>query len=267
MNMVIHDMEGEIVRGNSMTNPKFRESDTSLKKFDIIVANPMWNQAFDEDTFEKDPFDRFESQGGTTSGKGDWAWLQHTVASLKDGGRAAVVLDTGAVTRGSGSKNEDKERNIRKWFVEHDLIDGVILLPDNLFYNTNAAGVIIVLRKNKPRDRQRKIFLLNASREFKKGKPKNFIPQDSIKKIADAFNSAQNMDGFVKIITKEEAAQNDFNLSPSRYVVQNGGASEKTLSAAIAAYTAVIKEEQALNDDLAPVLKQLKSLAARTPAS
>ena len=57
---------------------------------------------------------------------------------MNDGGRAAVVLDTGAVTRGSGSKNEDKERNIRKWFVDHDLIEGVILLPDNLFYNTHA---------------------------------------------------------------------------------------------------------------------------------
>ena len=65
-------------------------------------------------------------------------------------GRAAVVLDTGAVTRGSGSKNEDKERNIRKWFVDHDLIEGVILLPDNLFYNTTAAGVIVVLNKRKP---------------------------------------------------------------------------------------------------------------------
>src|SRR5439155_23247089 len=182
MNMVIHDMEGEIVRGNSMTNPKFREGDTSLKKFDIAVANPMWNQPFDEKTFENDPFDRFDSQGGNTSGKGDWAWLQHTLAILKDNGRAAIVLDTGAVTRGSGSKNEDKERNIRKWFVEHDLIDRVILLPDNLFYNTTASGVIILLRKQKPKDRRGKITLVNASTEFKKGQPKNYIPAETIRK-------------------------------------------------------------------------------------
>ncbi len=218
MNMVIHDMEGEIVRGNSMTNPKFRESDTRLKKFDIVVANPMWNQPFDESMFEKDPFDRFESQGGATSGKGDWAWLQHTLAILKDNGRAAVVLDTGAVTRGSGSKNEDKERNIRKWFVEHDFIDGVILLPDNLFYNTTAAGIIIVLRKNKPKDRRGLITLLNASAEFKKGQPKNFIPTDNIRKIAEAYNAGQDVDGFVKAITADGAGKNDFNLSPSRFI-------------------------------------------------
>ena len=200
MNMVIHDMEGEIVRGNSMTNPKFRESDTSLKKFDIVVANPMWNQAFEEKTFEKDPFERFDSAGGSTSGKGDWAWLQHTAALLKDDGRAAVVLDSGAATRGSGSKNEDKERNIRKWFVEKDLIDGVILLPDNLFYNTTAAGIIIVVRKNKPKHRQGKITLVNASEEFKKGSPKNYIPNENIRKIADAFNEGKEQDDFVKVI-------------------------------------------------------------------
>ncbi|MGH9434348.1 MAG: N-6 DNA methylase, partial [Terriglobia bacterium] len=136
MNRIIHDMQGEVLRGDSMRNPKFRDGAQRLRKFDIVVANPMWNQPFSPEVYENDPFERFESTGGVTAGKADWAWLQHTLACLKDDGRAAVVLDTGAVTRGSGSKNEDRERNIRKWFVEHDLIDGVILLPDNLFYNT-----------------------------------------------------------------------------------------------------------------------------------
>jgi type I restriction enzyme M protein len=218
MNMVIHDMEGEIVRGNSMTNPKFRDSDTSLKRFDIVVANPMWNQPFDESTFEKDPFDRFESQGGTTSGKGDWAWLQHTLALLKDNGRAAVVLDTQAVSRGSGRRSEDKEKNIRKWFVQKDVIEGVILLPENLFYNTPADGVIIVLRKNKAKARVGKIVLVNASQEFKKGQPKNFIPLESLRKIADAFIAGEDVENIVKVITTDDAASRDFNLSPSLYV-------------------------------------------------
>ena len=264
MNMVIHDMEGEIVRGNSMTNPKFRENDTSLKKFDIAVANPMWNQPFDEKTFENDPFDRFESHGGNTSGKGDWAWLQHTVSILKDNGRAAVVLDTGAVTRGSGGKNEDKERNIRKWFVEQDLIDGVILLPDNLFYNTTAAGIIIVLRKFKPKDRKGKIILLNASAEFKKGSPKNYIPDENIRKIADTFNDGKEVEDFVKVITNAECAKNDFNLSPSRYVVTKDDAKSKDIVTAIADYEAVIKVEEALSGDITRVIKQIKSLAMRS---
>jgi len=218
MNMVVHDMEGEIVRGNSMTNPKFRDSDSSLRKFDIVVANPMWNQPFDPAVYENDPFDRFESQGGVTTGKADWAWLQHAAASLNMSGRAAIVLDTGAVTRGSGSKSEDREKKIRQWFVERDWIEGVILLPDNLFYNTTAAGIIIVFNKAKPPARQGKIVLVNAGREFKKGRPKNYIPDESIRKIAAAFIKGENAEKFVKVITTAEAAENDFNLSPSRYV-------------------------------------------------
>ena len=257
MNMVIHDMEGEIVRGNSMTNPKFRETDTSLKKFDIVVANPMWNQPFDESTFEKDPFDRFDSAGGSTSGKGDWAWLQHTLALLKDNGRAAVVLDTGAVTRGSGSKNEDKERNIRKWFVEHDLVEGVILLPDNLFYNTTAAGIIIVLRKQKPKDRRGKITLVNASAEFRKGQPKNFIPPENIRKIAEAYNAGEDVEGLVKVITTEETAKNDFNLSPSRYITNGTKEIIRALPELAAELNALRTEAAAVDRDLAKILTQL----------
>ncbi len=218
MNMVIHDMEGEIVRGNSMTNPKFRDSDSSLRKFDIVVANPMWNQSYDRAIYESDNFGRFEEHGSITSGKADWAWLQHTIASLKSTGRAAVVLDTGAVTRGSGSRNEDREKIIRKWFVDHDLVEGVILLPDNLFYNTSAAGIIILLNRNKLPHRKAKIVLVNASQEFKKGRPKNYIPDDSIRKIAQAFIKGQDIERFVKVITNEEAMEKDYNLSPSRYV-------------------------------------------------
>ena len=116
MNAIIHDMDVRIERGDTMINPKFKDAAGRISGHDIVVANPMWNQDFNQDTFEKDPFDRFRASGGVTTGKGDWAWLQHTLACLNERGRAAVVLDTGAVTRGSGSKNEDRERNIRRWF-------------------------------------------------------------------------------------------------------------------------------------------------------
>jgi type I restriction enzyme M protein len=258
MNRIIHDMEGQVVRGDSMRNPKFKDGDTSLKKFDIVVANPMWNQPFDTDVFENDPFARFEEQGGVTTSKGDWAWLQHTIASLKDTGRAAVVLDTGAVTRGSGSKNEDKERNIRKWFVEHDLVDGVILMPDNLFYNTTAAGIIIVLRKNKPKDRKGKIVLVNASQQFRKGSPKNYLPEDAIKKIADGFLKAEPVEGFVGVVTNEEVAdpKSDFNLSPSRYLANGTKGTFRQLPV-------LIDELKNLDTDAAKLSTELFGLLAK----
>ncbi|HVY89074.1 MAG TPA: N-6 DNA methylase, partial [Hyphomonadaceae bacterium] len=100
MNGVIHDMDIEIARGDTMINPKFRTADGKVQTHDIVVANPMWNQPFNPDVFANDPFDRFRITGGVTTGRGDWAWLQHTYACMNDHGRAAVVLDTGAVTRG-----------------------------------------------------------------------------------------------------------------------------------------------------------------------
>ena len=220
MNAIIHDMEVQIERGDTMINPKFKDAVGRITGHDIVVANPMWNQDFNQVIFENDPFDRFRAAGGVITGKGDWAWLQHTLSCLNERGRAAVVLDTGAVTRGSGSKNEDRERNIRRWFVERDLIDGVILLPDNLFYNTNAAGIIIVLSKRKPEARRDKIVLVNASRRVGKGRPKNYIPEEYVRPIAAAFMKGAPVDGEVAVITKEQAREADYNLSPSRWVGQ-----------------------------------------------
>ncbi|OQA92454.1 MAG: putative type I restriction enzymeP M protein [Elusimicrobia bacterium ADurb.Bin231] len=258
MNMVIHDMEGEIVRGNSMTNPKFKEADSGLKKFDMVVANPMWNQPFEPTVYENDPFDRFESQGGATAGKADWAWLQHTAASLKSNGRAAVVLDTGAVTRGSGSKNEDREKAIRKWFIDHDIIESVILLPDNLFYNTPAAGIIIFLNKNKNIKQKNKIILINASQEFKKGRPKNYLPDESIKKIAQAFIKGENVEKFVKVITKEEAIENDYNISPSRYIDTSQKEIYRSIPEILKELATLDKKSKEVDEELKKIFGKIK---------
>jgi len=263
MNMVVHDMEGEIVRGNSMTNPKFKDSDSSLKKFDIVVANPMWNQPFDPAVYENDPFDRFESQGGVTTGKADWAWLQHAAASLNMNGRAAIVLDTGAVTRGSGSKSEDREKKIRQWFVERDWIEGVILLPDNLFYNTTAAGIVIVFNKAKTKARQGKIILVNAGREFKKGRPKNYISDESSRKIANAFIKGEDIEKFVKVITTAEAAENDFNLSPSRYVDVNEGESYREIPMILAELGDLEKKAKTIDADFEEIIAKLRTQIGR----
>ena len=241
MNAIIHDMEVEIARGDTMINPKFKTASGQINTHDVVIANPMWNQPFDPDLFANDPFDRFRTRGGITTGKGDWAWLQHTLACLNERGRAAVVLDTGAVTRGSGAKHEDKERNIRKWFVDRDLIDGVILLPDNLFYNTTAAGIIVVLSKRKQAGRKNKIVLLNASRRVGKGRPKNFIPDEDIRPLAAAFLKGEPVEGKVAVITREQAEQADYNISPSRWV----GANEE-LSLGSIPY--LIKELRRLNN-------------------
>ena len=256
MNAIIHDMEAEIERGDTMINPKFRTADSKIRTYDIAVANPMWNQPFNSEIFANDPFDRFSTRGGVTTGKGDWAWLQHTFTCLNERGRAAVVLDTGAVTRGSGAKHEDRERNIRKWFVEHDLIDGVILLPDNLFYNTSAAGVIIVLSKRKPADRKNKIVLLNASQRVRKGRPKNYIPDEDLRPLASAYLKGEPVEGEIAVITREQAEEADYNLSPSRWVMQTDAAVQRPIKD-------IIAEMQRLDEEAREVDARLSDMLAR----
>ena len=261
MNGIIHDMQIEVARGDTMINPKFRTVDGKVRTHDIVVANPMWNQPFAPDVFSNDPFDRFRTAGGVTTGKGDWAWLQHTLACLNDHGRAAVVLDTGAVTRGSGSKNDDKERNIRKWFVDHDLIDGVILLPENLFYNTSSAGVIVVLNRRKSAARKDRIVLLNASRRLLKGKPKNYIPAEAVRLLAIAYLKGEPVDGEIASITKQQAQEADYNLSPSRWAGQNEIMERRGVGAIVAELLTLDEEARQIDEALAKLLSNLELAA------
>ena len=218
MNMIIHDMEGEIQIGDTFRKPKFRRANR-LQTFDRVVANPMWNQSeFKEKDYDADELGRFPKEGGYPGGNADWGWLQHMLASLKPDGRAAIVLDTGAASRGSGNVNRDKEKAVRRWFVEQDVVEGVLLLPENLFYNTPAAGIITFLNRSKPSERAEKILVVNAGSEFEKGRPKNFLPAHAMDRIVETFDSWKETDGFSRVVTRKEIADNDFNISPSRYI-------------------------------------------------
>ncbi len=218
INMIIHDMEGEIEYGDTFNNPKFKDSTNhGIRKFDIAVANPMWNQpGFKGEIYTDDAYNRFPA--GNPGGKADWGWIQHIYSSLNDNGRAAIVLDTGAASRGSGNANLNKEVEVRKWFIDQDLIEGVIYLPENLFYNTSAPGIIIIINKQKTEDLKNKVFLINASKEFIKGDPKNYVSDEQIKNIAEVFNSKREIEDFSKFIEQAEIAKNDYNISPSRYI-------------------------------------------------
>lgn len=127
MNMIIHDMEGQIEIDDTFKNPKFR-SKGKLRTFDRVVANPMWNQDwFTEADYDNDELDRFPAGAGFPGkSSADWGWVQHIHASLNATGRAAVVLDTGAASRGSGNAGTNKEKTVRQWFVDHDLIESVL---------------------------------------------------------------------------------------------------------------------------------------------
>jgi len=253
MNAVIHDMEAEIALGDTMRNPRFTDNGT-LRRFDLVAANPMWNQDFPTGLYENDPYGRFDF-GIPPASTADWGWVQHMLHSLDDEGRMAVVLDTGAVSRGSGSKGTNRERDIRKAFVEADLIEAVILLPENLFYNTGAPGIVMIV--NKAKRHPGEILLVNASKQFEKGRPKNSLTDDHIAAIADAYDAWEDREALAAVVTTAEAERNDYNLSPSRYVQVDGGEEVMPLEDAVVLLKEAEEERTEVDTQLAQVLKVL----------
>ena len=254
MNAFIYDMEAEIAIGDTMNRPAFTNADGSLRRFNKVTANPMWNQKFAITTYEHDTYGRF-GHGIPLVSSADWGWAQHMFASLNGRGKMAMVIDTGAVSRGSGNQGSNRERDIRKVFVERDFIETVLLLPENMFYNTTAPGIIMVL--NKVKKHANEVLLINASNEFLKGRPKNYLGDENIKRIADAYLGWQEVEGLSKIIRVDEAVRNDYNLSPSRYVASNHKEEVLPLDEAVVLLSEAEEERQSVDKELSEILSKL----------
>lgn len=259
MNMIIHDLEGQIEIGDTFKKPWFKNSAGKLRTFDRVVANPMWNQdMFTEADYDSDEFDRFPPGAGFPGkSSADWGWVQHMHASLNASGRAAVVLDTGAASRGSGNAGTNKEKIVRQWFVEHDLIENVLYLPENLFYNTTAPGIVLFLNKAKPEERKGKVFLVNASQVFEKGDPKNFIPDAGIQRIAGTLIGWQEEEKLSRIVDHAELKKNDFNISPSRYIHTSDAESYRPIAVIVEELKVIEAEARETDKALKVILEKL----------
>jgi type I restriction enzyme M protein len=259
MNMIIHDMEGVIEIGDTFKNPKFRNRQGRLRTFDCVVANPMWNQDwFTEADYDNDELDRFPPGAGFPGkSSADWGWVQHIHASLNDSGRAAVILDTGAASRGSGNTGTNKEKGVRQWFVERDLIEGVLYLPENLFYNTTAPGIVLFLNKAKQEKRRNRVLLVNASRIFEKGDPKNFIPAEGISRIVETLIGWKEEEKLSRIVDHAELKKNDYNISPSRYIHTGEAETYRPIAEIVEELNAIEEEAKATDNALREILRQL----------
>jgi len=218
MNLYIHDIRNaQLAQGDSLLYPKFKEKE-GIAKFDVVIANPPWNQdGYPEDILKKGEFwkERFEF-GFPPRQSADWAWIQHMLASADEkSGRIGVVIDNGCLFRGG------KEKAIRTAFVQADRIEAVILLPEKLFYNTGAPGAILILNKNKPEKRRGTILFINASQEYQQHpdvRKLNQLGDSHIKKIVEAYRNFDEIEGFSKAITAEQIKENDYNLNVTLYV-------------------------------------------------
>ena len=222
MNMILHGYnDAKIERGDTFGDPRHLENG-ALKKFDMVLANPPWNLDDWMHTTQtvngkkkkveiEDPFNRLVF-GRPPASSGDWAWIQHMYASLKDNGRIGVVMDNGVLFRGSS------EGKIRKAFVEEDLIDTVIGLPANLFANTGSPGCILILNKKKPAERKGKILFIDASKDYLEGKAQNHLRDEDVDKTLNTYLKYETVERYCSVCELEEIEENDFNLNISRYV-------------------------------------------------
>ncbi len=259
MNMFLHDYTDSTFQiGDTFTKPGFAAEGAGLRRFDYVVANPMWNQDnYGETLYENDQWKRFE-YGAAPSSSADWGWLQHIAASLNDSGRAAVVLDTGAVSRGSGSKSSNREKLIRQGFVEADFVEGVVLLPENLFYNTTAPGIILVLNRTKPASRTRQFLLVNASAYFIKEKPKNALTEEGIAAVSEVFQRWETREKLSRVVTLKEVRDADYNLSPSLFVETNYKVHHRSLSQILLNLESARSARERADTELNAILSRLQ---------
>jgi len=224
MNMYIHNIQNhQIEVGDSLLYPKF-----NLEEWDVVIANPPWNQdGYNEEVLKKnEKYRQIYRYGYTPSQTADWAWIQLMLAAAKPTGKVGVVIDSGALFRGGS------EKTIRSAVVEADLVDAVILLPEKLFYNTQAPGVIIVLNKSKPPERKGKILFINASNEYEphpEVRRLNRLGAKNIEKVVRAYGEYASVEGFSQVVGLDEVRANDYNLNVTLYVQPPLKASEVDL--------------------------------------
>ncbi|WP_187866552.1 type I restriction-modification system subunit M [Helicobacter pylori] len=222
MNMILHhSATADIAKGGSSTlsNPLFTTENGMLQTFDYVVANPPfslknWTDGLSIDPKSKqvinDRFNRFED-GTPPEKNGDFAFLLHIIKSLKNTGKGAVILPHGVLFRGNA------EGVIRKNLLMKGYIKGVIGLAPNLFYGTSIPACVIVLDKENAHARKG-VFMIDASKDFKKDGNKNRLREQDVQKMIDTFNAYKEIPYYSKMVSLEEISANDYNLNIPRYI-------------------------------------------------
>ena len=212
MNMFMHGIEEfSIVRGDTLARPAFLEND-ELKKFNVILANPPYSiKAWDQKAFANDPYGR-NLWGVPPQGCADYAFQQHIQKSLDDkNGRSISLWPHGVLFR-------DSEAGMRSKMIEDDLVECVIGLGPNLFYNSPMEACLLITTNHKPKNKKGKILFINAVNEVKQDKTMAFLEEKHIDKIFNAYSDFKNEDHLASLVLIEDVLANQGNMSISLYV-------------------------------------------------
>jgi type I restriction enzyme M protein len=219
MNLFLHGQEDfDIVRGDTLRNPKFLVDD-KLETFDCVIANPPFSlKEWGYDLWASDPYSRNQF-GLAPQTNGDFAWVQHMFASLNEQGCMAVVLPHGVLFRGGA------EDQIRTKLLQENRIEAIIGVAPNLFYGTGIPACILVLRKHRPKSHKSHVLIINAEEIFTKGRAQNTLSESQADEIYSIYKQqakkgpkAVEIEGVARWVSLDEIKENDFNLNIARYV-------------------------------------------------
>lgn len=246
MNMLLHGIPYHAMHmknDDSLINPKFLDIEQ-----DIIIANPPYSAKWSADEkFLSD--ERFSKYGVLApKSKADYAFVLTMLHSLKQDGIMAVVLPHGVLFRGG------TEGKIRKALIENNNIDTIIGLPGNCFYGTSIPTLIMVLKKNK---KDNNILFIDASQDYEAGRNQNYIREDHIEKIFNAYKDRKDIDKYAHLATLNEIKENDYNLNIPRYVDTFEEEEEIDLKEVDLKIKQVDKEMKDIDKELESYLKDL----------
>ena len=211
MNLYLNGVEDfSIVREDTLAHPAFVEG-SHLRKFDIVLANPPYSiKTWNREAFMNDKWGR-NFLGTPPQGRADYAFIQHIIASMNDEhGRSATLLPHGVLFR-------NEEKDLRQKLVESDVIDCVIGLGPNLFYNSPMEACIIVCSNNKPEERKGKMLMINAINDVVRQNAESKLLPEHIERMTKVYYSSTEIDGYSKLVSIDEVAAKDYNLNISLY--------------------------------------------------
>lgn len=251
MNLFLHGIEDfSIVRGNTLSRPAFLENDR-LKKFDMVLANPPYSiKKWDRALFEKDPFSR-NRYGIPPQGRADYAFFQHIIESMDtESGRCAILFPHGVLFR-------EEENLMRRNILRADIIECIIGLGPNLFYNATMEACIVICRMRKKEERKDKILFINAVNEISRNKTRSFLEEAHINRIVRAYRDFVDVDEFAKVVSLKDIEKNDSLLRITDYVEKIDLATEeKELSEQLFEWSHSSKEGVIALENLYSTLKE-----------
>ncbi|MDR7082566.1 type I restriction enzyme M protein [Arthrobacter ginsengisoli] len=253
INMFLHDINYEqfnLAHGDTLIDPAHWDDEP----FDAIVSNPPYSIRWDGDSnplLINDP--RFAPAGVLApKSKADLAFTMHILSWLAVNGTAAIVEFPGVLYRGGA------EQKIRKYLIDNNYVDAVIQLPPDLFFGTTIATCIIVLKKSK---KDNSVLFIDASDESVRGGNKNKLTDDNQQKILDAYTARGNAEHFSRLVSNEEIAQNNYNITVSSHVDGEDTREVIDLTELNAEIARIVARQHELRESIDAIVADLEDLS------